>query len=75
MGVGRPGFYELNDQLQHLGHLTFRPPVPAYRHAAAMFFVLWGWASSDATPPGVPRRPPSDVDLLADIAARLGVLA
>lgn len=73
--LGDPGFYELNDQLQHLGHLTFRPPVPAYRHDAAMFFVLRGWASSDATPPGVPRRPPSDVDLLADIAARLGVLA
>lgn len=72
---GDPAFYELNDVLQHLGHLTFRPPVPAYRHDAAIFFQLRGWASSDATPPGVPRRPPSDRDLLAGIAERLGVLA
>ena len=72
---GDPAFHELNDVLQHLGHLTFRPPVPAYRHDAAMFFVLRGWATSDATPPGVPRRPASDRDLLAGIAEQLGVLA
>jgi hypothetical protein len=72
---GDPAFYELNDVLQHLGHLTFRPPVPAYRHDAAIFFQLRGWASSDATPTGVPRRPPSDRDLLAAIAEQLGVLA
>ena len=72
---GDPGFYELNDVLQHLGHLTFRPPVPAYRHDAAIFFQLRGWASSDVTPPGVPRRPPSERDLLAGIAEQLGVLA
>lgn len=71
---GDPGFYELNDLLQYLGHFAFRAPVPAYRHDAAMFFELRGWASSDATPPGVPRRPDSDRAVLADIAARLGVL-
>jgi hypothetical protein len=48
--------------------------VPAYRHDAAMFFELRGWASSDVTPPGVPRRPDADRDLLHDIADRLGVL-
>ena len=72
---GDPAFYELNDVLQHLGHLTFRPPGPAYRHDAAMFFQLRGWASSDVTPAGAPRRPPSDRDLLAGIAEQLGVLA
>ena len=72
---GDPAFYELNDVLQHLGHLTFRPPVPAYRHDAAIFFQLRGWASSDVTPAGVPRRPPSDRVLLAAIAEQLGVLA
>jgi len=72
---GDPAFYELNDVLQHLGHLTFRPPVPAYRHDAALFFQLRGWASSDATPAGVPRRPASERDLLVGIAERLGVLA
>ena len=72
---GDPAFHELNDVLQHLGHLTFRPPVPAYRHDAAIFFELRGWASSDATPPGVPRRPAWERDLLVGIAERLGVLA
>jgi dihydrodipicolinate synthase/N-acetylneuraminate lyase len=72
--AGDPDFYELNDVLQHLGHFAFRAPVPAYRHDAAMFFQLRGWATSDATPTGVPRRPESDRAILADIAARLDVL-
>lgn len=66
-----PAFHELNDLLQYLGHFAFRPPVPAYRHDAAMFLELRGWAATDATPPGVPRRPPSDRDVLVDIAERL----
>ncbi|WP_255566551.1 dihydrodipicolinate synthase family protein [Iamia sp. SCSIO 61187] len=69
--AGDPRFHELNDLLQHLGQITFRAPVPAYRHDAAVFFTLRGWASSDTTPPGVPRRPDSDRDLLADVLARL----
>lgn len=69
--AGDPGFYELNDLLQYLGHFAFRAPVPAYRHDAAMFFELRGWAVSDATPPGALRRPDSDRAVLADIAARL----
>ncbi len=70
-GAEDPRFHELNDLLQYLGHLAFRPPVPAYRHDAAMFFELRGWASGDATPPGVPRRPEADRALLADILERL----
>ena len=69
-----PRFFELNDLLQYLGQFAFRPPVPAYRHDAAMFLELRGWASSDVTPPGAPRRPDGDRAVLADIAARLGVL-
>ena len=72
--AGDAAFYELDDELQHLGRLTFRDPVPAYRHSAAQFLHLRGWLPSDATPPGVPRRPDSDVALLTDIADRLGVL-
>ena len=68
---GDPRFHELNDLLQYLGHLTFRPPVPAYRHDAATFLELRGWATSDTTPAGVPRRPESDRALLADILERL----
>lgn len=70
--AGDPSFHELNDLLQHLGQVTFRTPVPAYRHDAAMAFVLRGWAASDVTPPGVPRRPEADRALLADIVERLG---
>ncbi len=72
---GDPGFFELNDLLQYLGQFAFRPPVPAYRHDAAIFLQLRGWAASDVTPPGVPRRPAADRAVLADIAERLGVLA
>lgn len=68
---GDPRFHELNDLLQHLGQLTFRAPVPGYRHDAAMFFELRGWASSDTTPAGAPRRPDSDRALLADVLERL----
>jgi dihydrodipicolinate synthase/N-acetylneuraminate lyase len=68
---GDPGFYELNDLLQHLGRFAFRDPVPAYRHDAAMFLELRGWAGSDVMPPGVPRRPESDRDVLAGIAREL----
>ena len=73
--AGEASFHELNDLLQYLGHFAFRPPVPAYRHDAAMFLELRGWAASDMTPPGVPRRPEGDRAVLADIAERLGVRA
>lgn len=67
-------FWAVNDVLQYLGMFAFRPPVPAYRHDAAMFLELRGWAGSDATPDGVPRRPASDRDVLADIAERVDAL-
>jgi dihydrodipicolinate synthase/N-acetylneuraminate lyase len=66
-----PAFFEANDLLQHLGHLAFRDPVPAYKHSAAQFLVLRGWLAGDDTPPGAPRRPESDLALLREIADRL----
>lgn len=69
--AGDPAFYELNDLLQYLGQFTFRPPVPGYRHDAALCFQLRGWATCDLTPPGATRRPDSDRDVLADIVRRL----
>ncbi|MEZ5167530.1 MAG: hypothetical protein R2695_13945 [Acidimicrobiales bacterium] len=72
--AGDPAFHELNDLLQYLGHFTFRPPVPGYRHDAAMFLELRGWAESDNVPAGAPRRPDSDREVLRDIAERLGAL-
>lgn len=73
--AGDPRFFEVNDLLQYLGQFAFRPPVPAYRHDAAMFLQLRGWAESDVTPPGAPRRPEGDRAVLADIAERLEALA
>lgn len=69
--TGDPGFHELNDLLQYLGHFTFRDPVPGYRHDAAIAFELRGWAECDGTPPGAPRRPDGDRAVLADILERL----
>ncbi len=71
---GDAGFYELNDLLQYLGFLAFRPPVPAYKHSAAQFLALRGWINSHETHADSPRRPPSDIAILRDIARRLGVL-
>jgi dihydrodipicolinate synthase/N-acetylneuraminate lyase len=67
------GFYALNDALQHLGNVAFRPPVPAYRHSAALFLRLRGWIDSDATPAGVPRRPAHEEALLRECGQRLGL--
>ncbi|MCY3833611.1 MAG: dihydrodipicolinate synthase family protein [Chloroflexi bacterium] len=72
--AGDPGFYELNDLLQYLGFLAFRPPVPAYKHSAAQFLKLRGWINSNRTHRDSPSRPASDVPILRDIAARMGVL-
>jgi hypothetical protein len=69
--AGDPDVHELNDLLQYLGQFAFRAPVPGYRHDAAMFFELRGWASSSNTPSGVPQRPASDRAVLADILERL----
>jgi dihydrodipicolinate synthase/N-acetylneuraminate lyase len=70
---GDPRFYELNDALQHLGNVAFRPPVPAYRHSAAIFLRLRGWIASDATPDGVPRRPAEEEALMRECGERLAL--
>ncbi|HEX4822005.1 MAG TPA: dihydrodipicolinate synthase family protein [Acidimicrobiales bacterium] len=70
---GDAQFYELNDALQHLGNVAFRPPVPAYRHSAALFLRLRGWITTDATPANVPRRDAGELELLRDCGARLGL--
>jgi dihydrodipicolinate synthase/N-acetylneuraminate lyase len=72
--AGDPAFYELNDLLQYMGCFAFRPPVPAYKHSAAMFLHLRGWTASDGTHQGSPSRPATDRAVLRDIAERLGVV-
>ena len=69
--AGDPAFYELNDWLQYLGFLTFRPPVPAYKHSAAMFLKLRGQIECDHTHPQSPKRPESDRDILRHIVEQM----
>jgi dihydrodipicolinate synthase/N-acetylneuraminate lyase len=71
---GDAGFFALNDALQYLGQIAFRPPVPAYRHSAAQFLHLRGGLAHDNAGPGEPTRPESDKELLAPIAARIDEL-
>lgn len=68
---GHHRFFAVNDVLQYLGFLAFRPPVPAYKHSAAMFLKLRGWLDCDATHPRSPRRPDSDREILAQIVDQL----
>ena len=55
--AGDVRFHELNDLLQYLGHFTFRDPVPGYRHDAAMWFELRGWADIEPDPRGRTAAP------------------
>lgn len=64
-------FWALNDVLQYLGRLAFRPPVPGYRHDAAMFLHLRGQIGSDRTHPDSPERPASDRALLEQVLEEL----
>jgi dihydrodipicolinate synthase/N-acetylneuraminate lyase len=73
--AGDPAFYELNDVLQYLGNFAFRPPIPAYKHSAAMFLKLCGRIESDAAHPRSPTRPPSDREVLGEIARRLKLIS
>ena len=72
--AGDINFYEVNDLLQYLGFLAFRPPVPAYKHSAAQFLKLRGWITTHRTHPQSPERPDSDIAILENIAERLGIL-
>jgi dihydrodipicolinate synthase/N-acetylneuraminate lyase len=66
-----PRAFGINDLLQYMGFLAFRPPVPAYKHTAAQFLHLRGAIATDRPHPRGQRRPDSDLALLRDIASRL----
>ena len=69
--AGDPRFFRLNDMLQYLGAFSFRHPVPAYKHSAAMFLKIRNRIASSATHPDSPRRPKTDVEVLSAIASEL----
>ena len=71
---GDERFHELDDWLQYLGMFAFRSPVPAYKHTCAQFLRLRGIIGSDAPHPLAPRRPDTDLEVLAPIARKLDAL-
>jgi 4-hydroxy-tetrahydrodipicolinate synthase len=71
---GDARYYALSDALQHLGNVAFRPPVPAYKHSAAVFLHLCRRIPSPRTHPNNPQRPGWESDVMRDCAARLGMV-
>jgi dihydrodipicolinate synthase/N-acetylneuraminate lyase len=72
--AGDPVYYALSDDLQYLGNVAFRAPVPAYKHSAATFLHLTGRIPSDRTHPNNPQRPAWEAELLSDCARRLSLV-
>jgi len=70
--AGDPTYYALSDALQHLGNVAFRPPVPAYKHSAAVFLHMTGRILTDRVHPENPKRPAWEPEILRDCASRLG---
>ncbi|HZT41207.1 MAG TPA: dihydrodipicolinate synthase family protein [Chthonomonadaceae bacterium] len=72
--AGDAGYLALADALQFLGNVAFRPPVPAYKHSAAVFLHLTGRIATDRTHPRSPERPSWEREILRSCAERLGLL-
>ncbi len=68
------GYFAVADALQLLGNIAFRPPVPAYKHSAAIFLNLLGKIPTDRTHPRSPERPVWEREILQSCAERLGLL-
>jgi dihydrodipicolinate synthase/N-acetylneuraminate lyase len=71
---GDARFYGLNDLIQYLGFLAFRPPVPAYKHNCAQFLALRGRIATNKTHAKAIERPASDIAILQDISDRLDAM-
>jgi dihydrodipicolinate synthase/N-acetylneuraminate lyase len=68
---GDPAYYALSDGLQHLGCVAFRPPVPAYKHSAAIFLNITGRMPSAKAHAKNPTRPAWELELMRECAQRL----
>lgn len=66
-----PRAFMINDLLQYLGHFTFRPPVPTYKHSAAQFLKIRGLVGTNLAHPHSAVRPGTDMVVLEDIARRI----
>lgn len=71
---GDARYYALSDALQHLGNLAFRPPVPAYKHSAAVFLHACGRIPSSRAHARSPTRPDWEAALMEECATRLSRL-
>jgi 4-hydroxy-tetrahydrodipicolinate synthase len=67
------GYFAVADALQLLGNIAFRPPVPAYKHSAAIFLHLLGKIPTNRTHPRSPERPAWEREIMAACAQRLGL--
>jgi dihydrodipicolinate synthase/N-acetylneuraminate lyase len=61
----------LTDAIQYLGNVSFRAPVPAYKHSCAVFQHLIGRCPSPLTHPMSAKRPDWEAEIMADCAKRL----
>jgi len=61
----------VDDALQALGAVAFRPPVPAYRYDAALVWRQRGWAATARVHPDCPTRRDGEADLLEALVRRL----
>lgn len=68
---GDERYAELTDAIQYLGNISFRAPVPAYKHSCAIFQNLIGRCPSDLTHPKSATRPEWEKEILADCITRL----
>ncbi len=66
-------YFAVADALQHLGNIAFRPPVPAYKHSAAIFLNLLGKIPTSKTHPRSLERPLWEREILTSCAERLGL--
>lgn len=71
---GDAAYYSLSDDLQHLGNVAFRSPVPGYKHSAAHFLYLTAKIPTPQTHPSSTRRPEWESTLMAECALRLGLI-
>jgi len=69
---GDDRYAKLTDNIQYLGNIAFRDPVPAYKHSCAIFQNLIGRCPSPLTHPKSAKRPEWESEILVDCVARLG---
>lgn len=52
----RNRYLDLGNRMEFLGRVAFQPPVPAYKHSAAMVKKMRGWYPTDHVLPNNPLR-------------------